>query len=489
MESSEGDYLEILQLLEAGDTDLAFVAEEMARERGDLRGVLLSMLYDTPSAETWERLIAAVDEWEEDEIPAALTQVQAALDRWSDILRTAPAHWWNQAQTTPPIAWSIVRALIVNTLEHDYEPCENASSLAALTIIDVENTLVSLEDLQAATSLTHLRYLFAIDDSFVRQEQLDKIGVLHRLRSLTLTISQSPDLTWLKGLSELRSLSLTFAIRQAHRLNLSVLSQLTHLEHLTLANEFEPLPSLESIAALPLKSLTLKRLPIAIQPLVTLSQLQQIDLSDVPQWLTGDRFPATLTTVQLHDVQGMTSLDSFSDAAGLQTLQVFRSPDLNDISALSRFPTLQMLVLEDTALSTIANLDQAASLADLRLHANQYLTGIQGHLPQLSLQQLVIAQSPLLTDISGVGSLRRLNRLLLSRLDQLSDLAPLSHLIELEELVLEQCPEVQSIAAIASLTALQRLYISQCPGLSDAEIFSTLAALNAAVYLDGQWIT
>lgn len=484
----DSDYLEMLRLLEEeGVTDLASLVEEKARDYHDLAGILLGILYDSQSEDNWDKLVETLTDWDKpEEIPAVLNRIKPALDAWPDHLRTVTEDWWNEAQneTELPPTWPIVRALIVNELNHGYQSCTNLSTLSSFKVMDVQNDFLPLEDLKYATSLEQLRYVFAIDDSLVKQEQLEYIGALHSLKALTLTLTESEDLSFLNGLTELRSLSLTLAIRKDYKLDLSVLTKLKQLESLELLNEFEPFPSLEPLTALSkLKKLKIKRPPDDLHPLSSLSQLSELELSNVSRWTEDKEFylPSSLTTVHLHDVQGISSLESLKYANGLNSLRIFRAPHLTDITAIGEFPQLQDLLLENTGIATISELDQNTDLKELRLHSNPYLATIQSHKQQNSLHHLVVTRSPALTDLSGVAHMIGIRRLLLNQLDDLSDLSPLAALTSLEELILERCPKITSLTPIANLNNLRRVYISQCPRLTDEKIIGKLD--NARFYI------
>lgn len=450
MSDESDDYQNLLRELREGATELASLVEDMARERGDLAGLLVAIGSDDPAESTWARFVAAIEEHREEEaLPEALREALVALESWPDELRVAPQAWWNAAQepgSIPP-GWEAVRALVATGSHQGFEPCRNEEALAPLTIVRVAEDVVSTAQLARAPRLRDLAIDSGSSSRLDPPEDLEGIGGLGRLEVLRLTLVRNADLRPLARLGSLRELSLTFELHGSEApVDLAPLADLRKLTSLTLREEIRPFASLAPLGALGrLTSLVIVRPSRDLAPLAGLNELRELELSRVEEWPEGFRLPSGLTTLRLFDVEGLASLASLGPLSALRRLEVYNAPALSDAAGLAACTGLERLLLQGARLGSLEGLGSLARLETLQLSDQPELGRVEAGQEQTALREVALIRCPKLSDLSGLVSFKGLRRIVLDRLEALEDLAPLAALGRLEEVVLQGCPRVRSV--------------------------------------------
>jgi hypothetical protein len=394
----------------------------------------------------------------------------------------APIGWWNAIQESGAllVQWETVRYLQALGSHHNFAPCQQESSLALLTHINVADDVVFPDQLVQATHLVKLSYQPSSFSQLNRPENLEAIGQLQQLRSLRLTLVRNPQLQPLAALSHLEDLSLTFTLYGiSEAVNLDPIGKLSRLISLELLEETKPFASLEPLTHLKqLLTLKIKHSPADLSPLTALVQLQDLELSQVYHDSLNLPLPDSVRSIQLFDISGLKTLDGFDQLSQLKTLKVFNAPDLVDGSALSKILPLEFLLLQGTRLSALHHFGNLNNLKMLQLHNNAQLVELTADREQHSLHELVMTQCPNFANLAGIASFKGLRRLVLNGLRVLEDLSSLQALDNLSELILENCPKIQKVMPLTQLSSLRILYLYSCPAIQDAQGLKSLPHLQ-----------
>lgn len=158
-------------------------------------------------------------------------------------------------------------------------------------------------------------------------EDLSGLENLTQLRVLDLSWTSVADLTPLAGLTSLQVLDASYTFTSS----LAPLTRLTALRHLDLSyTDVADLSPLQAHTSL--HTLLCYHTPVAsIAPIASLPALRKLDLTQTQ----------------------VTSLDPLAQLPALQTLHCAWTPVENISASLVRLPTLQTLILHETALSNV----------------------------------------------------------------------------------------------------------------------------------------
>ncbi|MBB4920193.1 NACHT domain-containing protein [Streptosporangium saharense] len=263
---------------------------------------------------------------------------------------------------------------------------------------------------------------------------LGKLHHLKLLRDLRLTCSVSGGLDFLRGLPELRGLTVYY-LDSVDEAALDAVGGLTRLEWLTITAE--------------------SSLPADLEPLTRLSQLRHLNLSG--HSFTGDlAFLDAMPRLEILSLAGLESIDDFRPVARqteLVRLHLRNAPHLRDPAFLASFPHLHGLVLTGT-------------------HLEGGLRALVGHCPRLrtlSLRDTVVG------DLDALDALDL--RLLNLRGCPVEDLSPLARQRDLESLILDSV-EISDLGPLAGLSKLDNISLEGCSGVTDLSPLTSLARLR-----------
>lgn len=333
---------------------------------------------------------------------------------------------------------------------------ENISGRITLTVVGFDKAIA--DDLNRFLSLRMLtiEYSPLSDLSFLKE--------LTRIESLSLVGNRIADLSPLSELVALRSLRLS----DNHITDLTPLSKLVKLEQLNLENnQVTDLSALSELTYL--KRLYLRGNNVTdLSPLSQLSRLMELDLSNNS---VADATPlhglSRLTTLDLQGCMELSQQQIDALRAALPSCKILIT-DIPTDGIRFYSPAIEALVREQLNRPVGAiyqsDLDAITSLTVFEMTVDFYDGA---------------PDNPYLVDIRDIALFRNLTVLKLDAQETLSDISPLAGLTKLTHLSLVCC-SVSDISPLSSLTALKELHLSS----NQIETLSPLSSLTELETLD-----
>ena len=327
-----------------------------------------------------------------------------------------------------------------------------------ITGLDLQETALTQQDLQALGELSHLQDLSLRNTEGV--DDLTPLAGLTQLRQLNLMGTDATDLTPLKDLTNLTDLKLA----NPEISDLTPLKDLTHLKVLYLDDG----------------SLTSSKI-LDLTPLAGLTDLEQLYIPSTPNY-TDFSSLSGMTKLRVLMMMGTrysnsNSVDSLAFLTNMTQLETLylsvRSVDLAPLAGLVHLKNMELLgEFQAEDLSVFSNLTQMESLL-LRRTTSQPLCTAQD-LSALSglthLRRLVISVSGL-GSLTGVEGMKDLEELEVNMVDAtLTDLTPLRDLTKLRTLVLSvggNPPDRLNLEALRGLSELETVSISPSQRVTD----------------------
>jgi hypothetical protein len=331
-----------------------------------------------------------------------------------------------------------VSAAVVDTLE----PLRGLLNLASLENrsppTDAQGD-VSMEPLAGLPALEHVELREVASNA----TSLAPLGSMAALTCLHLRNYDIPQVDALRGLSQLRSISLAGFYHAACLAPLSCLTCLTSvmLMGFPLLDNVTPLHALSSLVQLTMCFRS--RGSISLEPL---------------------RYLPSLSVLMLK-----------GDGPGCMT-----DYDLQPLSALAR--TLRLLILNLCVLRNVPSLGSLGTmLRSLTLVDCDCQPGFQlaSLLTQLPLLVLLSISDVTAADLDCIGQrLRLLQELGLKRAADVTSLAALAPLTHLRSITLDSCSHISSIHPLTALTRLETVHLLSCPQLASLHPLTALPSLR-----------
>jgi hypothetical protein len=147
--------------------------------------------------------------------------------------------------------------------------------------------------------------------------------------------------------------------------------------------------------------------------------------------------------------------------AKLQSLAIYRNPELVMVSGIDGSRELERLVVYDNDdLTAMPELDQLVHLRSLEISNNSELGAVDGLKSLGQLERLVITDNGNLTTLSGLDGLVSLRSLVIYGNDRLTSVFGLAGLDQLLLLVVWDNPVLSDIAGLDALPSLQRAAVA-----------------------------
>lgn len=315
-------------------------------------------------------------------------------------------------------------------------------------------------ELSDISALVNMPELTRLDLGSTKVSSLSPIISLTKLQYLDLSKSAVTNLAAISGLTELTELKLDGCSISS----LSALSGLTKLTSLSLRDMSitdSALASLEGLSALKTLDLTgcLALTGEAVDNLkAKLPSSCQVSTSEE---IYGVRLGESVYNVK----------DSFVDASG---------QNVQSLTEISRFKSLQTLLLNNNPNLSLSGLGTQTSLTALELNSCG-LTSVDELRTLTALRSLSLMYNDL-REIEALGAMKELRELHLSYNSRLADLSPLSSCTNLEYLSLNGCG-VWELSALKDLKNLQTLDLENCT-ITDTSALYSMTGLRT-LYLRG----
>jgi hypothetical protein len=354
------------------------------------------------------------------------------------------------------------------TVEGDVVATNDADIRALSGVVEITGSLSFGADV---SDLSHLTCLKRVGDS--------------------LLVGRNENLLTLDGLSALESIGGTLRASIASRIEEISLPELRSVATLVLDR-----PGQLETLSLPMLSSVEGRLSIQggkLADLTGLSRLERVGNLE----LSSER------------IESLAGLENLVEAHGIQLISVTR---LTSLSPLARLASLTTLTVRDTRIQTLRGLEGVESLLQLDLHANAWLTSVDGLEGLKRAGSILILNCRQLESLGGLRNLRSLDveesgsfvetgMIALSGLDALENLQGLESLTsinqmwlsnnaalttleglgaEVTSLHLSQLPSLQNLEALAGLTSFESLELSKVglPNLRGLESLRTIRSFT-----------
>ena len=209
----------------------------------------------------------------------------------------------------------------------------------------------------------------------------------------------------------------------------------------------------------------------------------------------------SIGTLELYVNNGLLNLSGAPNLQALESINMFNNHALADLSQLSFLTTLNDLVISDTALTSLAGLENIHTIqGDIllsylpvdNLNELSSLTTFNGSLyitnnPQLQdisafgqiteVQDLYLLECPNLSSLSGLGNIQTVNETLrIGLMDQLVDTSIFSNLTYVKNLDIYENSNLQSLSGLENLQVIdQTLHLLTNPLLADIESLNNVS--------------
>lgn len=334
------------------------------------------------------------------------------------------------------------------------------------------NDYIANYDFQDFAMLKGLRHLGIHFGKFAYYTNLDAIGKLSRLESLSLSPYSDglEDISMFTALTSLRSFDVPFkasegnlnALKKLTRLekvkwpgnDLGALAAFTELKELTVTgtvNDYSVLGELPELVSINIESLA----PGNLGSLKSLKGLKSLSISNLPlpdlSLLSGN---TSLEKLRINYC-GIKSIKPLSRLGSLKELDLCNN-EITDLAPLSGLKRLEALKLSNNSISGIDSLKQLKQLRELDLGVN-HIKDISA-LAQLNELQSLDLNNNYINSIDPLKDMRSLKELSLFRCG-ISDISKLARLTRLESLNLDS-NSIADISVLRGMTQMKQLDVS-----------------------------